>query len=115
MILLGVTAAAVDEPGMQNIIFGFSLAAGGVVFTSAAQCFHALLTYARHQHTTGDNALVRRAQVVGVLHCCAFFSGWVLFPIGYSLGPLFGKRISESAETTIFVCGDLVRLNSKPP
>lgn len=113
MILLGITAAAVVDTGLRNIIFGFALASGGMVFISAAQCFHALFSYSQNRHTTGDHgqSLLRRTHIIGVMHACAFFSGWLLFPLGYSLGPLYAGLISASSETLIFVFGDLLSKN----
>ena len=55
--------------------------------------------------------LQARARRVSVVLACSFFGGWVLFPIGFTLGPNFGRSISARGELLTFCFGDLLSKN----
>ncbi len=66
------------------------------MFTGAIKCFYILHKSIRQlsdsTHFRPEDT--RRAQWSAAAHTAAFFSGWLLFPIGYTLGPLFMGTIS---------------------
>lgn len=83
MVLLGITSAAIDEPGVQRIVFGLAglqhptshhrsqifshtaaaraVAAGGIVFMSAAQVFHSLYAFLCEQEKSTSVEVAVRA------------------------------------------------------
>ena len=117
MVLLGVTSAAIDDRGAQRIIYGIAVGAGGVVLMSAAQCFHTLASHVLALHSTdgaAPSSTIKWLRWTSALYTASFFLGWLIFPIGFTLGPLgpMGGAISGESETLMFVFGDLLAKNT---
>ena len=91
-----------------------TVAAGGVVFMTAGQVFYNMHTFILSIHFTNedDMAAVERARQLSILLGACFFTGWLLFPIGFSLGPNFGQSISARGEMIFFFFGDLLSKNT---
>lgn len=90
-----------------------TVGAGGVVFMTAGQVFYNMHTFILSIHFTNedDMAAVERARRLSILLGACFFTGWLLFPIGFSLGPNFGQSISARGEMVFFFFGDLLSKN----
>lgn len=113
MIVLGVTSAAIDNTGLQRVLFCLAVAAGGVVFISAAQVFCVLFTYLQQKCVAQpENSAARAAKWLSAVLPAVFFSGWLLFPIGFAIGPNFGGYAAAEEETLIYFVGDIFSKNS---
>lgn len=80
---------------------------------TAGQVFYNMHTFILSIHFTNedDMAAVERARRLSILLGACFFTGWLLFPIGFSLGPNFGQSISARGEMVFFFFGDLLSKN----
>jgi hypothetical protein len=80
---------------------------------TAAQVFYNMHTFIQSLHFTNEDnmAAVDRARQLSLVLGTCFFTGWLLFPIGFSLGPNFGDAISERSEMVFFFFGDILAKN----
>ena len=81
---------------------------------TAGQVFYNMHTFILSIHFTNedDMAAVERARQLSIVLGACFFTGWLLFPIGFSLGPNFGQSISARGEMIFFFFGDLLSKNT---
>ena len=73
-----------------------TVGAGGVVFITAGQVFWNLHNFINSLHFTHEDdmaATTKSGRLCNIAAGC-FFTGWLLFPIGFSLGPNFAQAIS---------------------
>jgi bacteriorhodopsin len=100
MVLLGITAAANLAP-VKWYIFAMALSFGGVVFSSAIQCFIALFE-------SSPNGSVRNSSLALAL---TFLAGWGCFPAAFLTGHSGMDVISVDMQWGLFVIGDILSKN----
>jgi len=100
MVLLGITAAA-NLPPVKWYIFAMALCFGGVVFSSAIQCFIALYEFS-------PCASVRKTSLA---LCLTFLAGWGCFPCAFVSGHSGMNVISIEVQWGLFVIGDILSKN----
>lgn len=100
MVLLGVTAAANIQP-TKWYIFAMALCFGGHVFSSAIQCFVALI----------ESSPTRSVRGTSVMLTITFLAGWGCFPVAFLTGHSGMDLISTDVQWALFVLGDILSKN----